>query len=112
MNHLSESVDEIQARLLDSQHHPLPHEDNKREDGDGGQQGQEAGREAQALSHALLDENRQANVNTEGCHHRGRQRTGRESTGQDVQHAEEGGGRHLRDAGVQENAFLEKNKSL
>jgi hypothetical protein len=29
-----------------------------------------------------------------------------------VQHAEEAGGGHLRDAGIQENAFLEKNKSL
>ena len=31
---------------------------------------------------------------------------------QAMQHAEEGGGGHLRDAGVQENAFLEENKSL
>jgi hypothetical protein len=31
---------------------------------------------------------------------------------QAMQHSEEGGGGHLRNAGIQENAFLEKNKSL
>ena len=42
----------------------------------------------------------QAHVDAEGCHHGSRQCTGRESTSQAVQHAEEGGCGHLRDAGI------------
>ena len=63
-------------------------------------------------SRPLLDGNRQADVLAEGLHHGSSQRTRGESEKQDVQHAEEGGGRHIRNARIQEDAVLEKIESL
>ena len=55
---------------------------------------------------------RQADVHAESRHHGSSQRARGESENQDVQHAEEGGGGHLRNARIQEDALLEENESL